>query len=113
MTQDKRMEAANRLEEALLNSGKSVYVLRLYVSGQTARSVHAIENIKHLCEEFLKDRHEIEVIDVYAQPERLKEAQIIGVPTLIKELPLPVRRFIGDLSNQENLIVGLDLRNIS
>jgi circadian clock protein KaiB len=110
MSQDKGIEAADRLEEALLRRGKDTYVLRLYVSGQTTRSVHAIENLKQLCEEYLKDRCEIEIIDVYQQPERLKNDEIIGVPTLIKELPLPVRKVIGDLSDTERVLVGLALK---
>ncbi len=110
MSQDKGIEAADRLEEALLRRGKDKYVLRLYVSGQTTRSVHAIENLKQLCEEYLKDRCEIEIIDVYQQPERLKEDEIIGVPTLIRELPLPVRKIIGDLSDTERVLIGLALK---
>ena len=93
-----------------MRSEKDTYVLRLYVSGQTTRSVRAIENLKQLCEEYLKGRYEIEIIDVYQQPERLKEDQIIGVPTLIKELPLPVRKVIGDLSDTERVLVGLALK---
>jgi circadian clock protein KaiB len=110
MSQDKGIETKDKLEEALLRSGKETYVLRLYVSGQTTRSVHAIENLKRLCEEYLKDRCEIEIIDVYQQPERLKKDQVIGVPTLIKELPLPVRKVIGDLSDTERVLVGLALK---
>jgi circadian clock protein KaiB len=111
MNQEKRNEVAYRLEEASLRSSKAKYVLRLYVSGQTSRSTHAIENLKKLCEEYLKDRHEIEIIDVYQQPERLREAQVIAVPTLIKELPHPVRKIIGDLSDTERVLVGLELQS--
>jgi circadian clock protein KaiB len=109
MSQKKGIEATDRLEEALLRSGEDTYVLRLYVSGQTTRSVRAIENLKQICEEYLKDRCEIEIIDVYQQPERLKEDQVVGVPTLIKELPLPMRKVIGDLSDTERVLVGLAL----
>jgi circadian clock protein KaiB len=110
MNQDKEIKAADRLEEASLRSGKDTYVLRLYVSGQTTRSVHAIENLKQLCDEYLKGRCEVEIIDVYQQPERLAKDQVIGVPTLIKELPLPVRKVIGDLSDTERVLVGLALK---
>jgi circadian clock protein KaiB len=110
MSQEKGIETKDRLEAALLRSGKDTYVLRLYVSGQTTRSVHAIENLKQLCEEYLKDRCEIEIIDVYQQPERLKKDQVVGVPTLIKELPLPMRKVIGDLSDTERVLVGLALK---
>ncbi|MFA6224460.1 MAG: circadian clock KaiB family protein [Desulfomonilaceae bacterium] len=110
MSQEKEINAADRMEEASLRSAKDNYVLRLYVSGQTTRSVRAIENLKQLCEEYLKGRCEIEIIDVYQQPERLKNDEIIGVPTLIKELPLPVRKVIGDLSDTERVLVGLALK---
>jgi circadian clock protein KaiB len=110
MSQEKGIETTDRLEEALLRSGKDKYVLRLYVSGQTTRSVRAIENLKQLCEQYLKDRCEIEIIDVYQQPERLMKDQVIGVPTLIRELPLPVRKVIGDLSDTERVLVGLALK---
>lgn len=111
MNQEKITESENNMEEASLRFKKAKYVMRLYVSGQTARSVRAIENLKKLCQEYLEDRHEIEIIDIYQQPERLKEAQVVAVPTLIKELPLPVRKIIGDLSDTQRVLVGLELRN--
>lgn len=86
------------------------YVLRLYVAGTTPNSVRAIENIKRICEEFLKGRYDLEVIDIYQQPVLAKGDQIIAVPTLIKKLPLPLRKFIGDMSVTERILVGLDLR---
>ena len=86
------------------------YVLRLYVAGTTPNSVRAIENIKRICEEFLKGRYDLEVVDIYQQPVLAKGDQIIAVPTLIKKLPLPLRKFIGDISSTERILVGLDLR---
>jgi circadian clock protein KaiB len=86
------------------------YVLRLYVAGQTPKSVNAITNIKKICEENLKGRYELAVIDLYQQPQLADGEQIIALPTLIKKLPPPLRRIIGDMSNTERLLVGLDLR---
>ena len=85
------------------------YVLRLYVAGQTPKSVNAITNIKKICEENLKGRYELAVIDLYQQPQLADGDQIIALPTLIKKLPLPLRRIIGDMSNSERMLVGLDL----
>ncbi len=85
------------------------YVLRLYVTGTTQRSAQAIMNIQNICEEHLKGRYELEVIDMYQQPVLAAGEQIIAAPTLIKKLPLPLRRFIGDMSNTERVSVGLDL----
>jgi len=89
---------------------KETWLLRLYVAGQTPNSVQAIENMKRICEEFLKGRYDLEVIDIYQQPLLAKGDQIIAVPTLIKRLPLPLRKFIGDMSATERILVGLDLR---
>jgi circadian clock protein KaiB len=86
------------------------YILRLYVSGMTARATAAIQNIQIICEQHLRGRYELQIIDVYQQPHLAKGEQIIAAPTLIKELPLPLRRFIGDLSQTEKILIGLDLR---
>jgi circadian clock protein KaiB len=85
-------------------------VLRLYVAGVTPRSVQAIENVKSVCETHLRGRYELQVIDVYKQPVLAKGDQIIAVPTLIKKVPAPLRTLIGDLSDVERVLVGLDLR---
>lgn len=85
------------------------FLLRLYVTGQTPRSVRAIENLQKFCGKFLKDRFELEVIDIYQQPALAAEGQILAAPTLIKTQPLPVRRLIGDLSDADRMISGLDL----
>jgi len=84
--------------------------LRLYVAGQTARAVRAFENLKGLCEEHLAGKYQIEVIDLLMNPQLAKGDQIIAVPTLVRKLPVPVRKIIGDLSNTEKVLVGLDLR---
>ena len=87
----------------------AVYVLRLYVTGQTPRSVLAIENIRRICAEYLSQPFSLEVIDIYQHPEACQEHEIIAAPTLIKFHPLPLRRIIGDLSNTEKVRIGLDL----
>jgi len=89
---------------------KDNYVLRLYITGSTSRSVLAITNLKKICEEYLEGRYELEVIDLYKKPGLAKGDQIIAAPTLIKKLPLPFRRIIGDMSNKEKVLLGLDLR---
>ena len=89
---------------------QTLYVLRLYVAGQTPKSINAITNIKKICEENLKGRYVLDVIDLYQQPLLARGEQIIAIPTLIKKLPLPIRRIIGDMSNTERVLVGLDLR---
>ncbi|RPH35808.1 thiol-disulfide isomerase [bacterium] len=85
------------------------YVLRLYVTGTTQRSTQAILNIRKICEKHLKGRYELEVVDIYQQPVLAAGEQIIAAPTLIKKLPLPLRRFIGDMSMTDRILVGLDL----
>jgi circadian clock protein KaiB len=89
------------------------YLLRLYVSGMTSRSTAAMATIKALCEEQLHGRYVLEVIDIYRHPEVAADAQIIAAPTLVRHLPEPLRRIIGDLSNQERLLMGLDLRPLT
>jgi circadian clock protein KaiB len=97
------------LEEILSHSPKGNYVLRLYVTGSTPQSSRAIENIKHICETYLSGRYELNVIDLYQQPELARDMQVIAAPTLIKELPLPLQRLIGDLSNTDRVLIALDL----
>jgi circadian clock protein KaiB len=91
---------------------KDVYILRLYVTGSTSRSAMAITNLKKICEEYLEGRYELEMIDLYLKPGLAKEDQIIAAPTLIKKLPLPFRRIIGDMSNKEKVLFGLDLAEL-
>ena len=86
------------------------YELRLYIAGNTPKSITALKNLKRYCEEHLKDQYEIEVIDLLKNPQLAEGDQILAVPTLVKKVPEPVRRIIGDLSNEEKVLVGLDLR---
>ena len=96
-------------EKAIKESGNRKYVLRLYVAGQTPKSSQAIMNIKKVCDQHLKGRYELEVIDIYQQPTLAEGEQIIAVPTLVKKLPLPLRRFIGTMADEERILMGLDL----
>jgi circadian clock protein KaiB len=97
-------------DQLVQRKATETYVLRLYVAGLTPRSQRAIKNIKKICDEHLNGRYDLEVIDVYQKPVLAKGEQIIAAPTLIKKLPLPLRRFIGDLSDSERILLGLDLR---
>jgi len=87
---------------------RAKYILRLYVTGSSARSLNAVRNLQKICEEHLPD-YDLEVIDIYKDPAAAREAQIIAAPTLVKKLPVPLRRFVGDLSNTQKLLVGLDI----
>ncbi len=89
--------------------GGQRFVLRLYVTGSTVRSSHAVANVRSLCEEYLAGRYDLEVVDIYQQPSEAAKDQVIAAPTLIKELPMPVKRLIGDLSDRDKVIVGLNL----
>ena len=89
------------------------WLLRLYVAGQTPKSSAAFDNLKRVCEENLKGRYTIEVIDLLKNPRLAKDDQILAVPTVVRKLPLPVRHLIGDLSNSERVLVGLDLRPVN
>ena len=97
------------LERAAQTPLDERYVLRLYVTGMTPRSARAIKNLQAICDEYLEGRFDLEVIDIYQQPVLAKGEQIIAAPTLIKQLPLPMRRIIGDMSDRERVLIGLDL----
>jgi len=103
-------DKSKRLEKNRKTSQKKSYVLILYIAGVTPRSTNAIINIKKICEKYLKGRYELEVIDIYKQPVLAKGEQVLAVPTLIKKLPLPLRKFIGDMSDTERILVGLDMK---
>lgn len=96
-------------ERSLSESKAQHYILRLYIAGTTIQSVTALRNIKKICEENLQGRYELEVVDIYQQAEALISENIVAVPTLIKELPLPLQRMIGNLSDTEKVLIGLDL----
>lgn len=103
--------ATARFEEALKQkrAHQAQYILRLYVTGSTPHSLKAIYNLKRLCEEYLPDAYELQIIDIYKNPDAVRDEQIIAAPTLIKKLPAPLRRFVGDLSNTQKLLIGLDI----
>jgi len=107
---DKVEFSTDEFEENIRKLDKDQYLLKLYITGMTPRSVRAIENIKKICEHYLHGRYSLEVIDLYQNPTLAKGEQIIAAPTLIKKLPLPLRRIIGDMSGTDRVIVGLDLR---
>jgi circadian clock protein KaiB len=105
-----RTRAQAALERAAAKRQTERYVLRLYIAGMTPRSMQSVQNIRTICEEHLHGRYDLEVVDLYQQPILADGEQIIAAPTLIKRLPLPLRRFIGDMSNTERILVGMDLR---
>jgi circadian clock protein KaiB len=106
---NKTSRAAQAFEKSLATRLAGKHILRLFVAGATARSHQAILRVHQLCEAELKDNYDLEVIDIYQQPHLARVNQIVATPTLIKELPLPVRRFIGNLANIIGLFVELDL----
>jgi circadian clock protein KaiB len=106
----KKFEAALAHPENAGRNGKEKYVLKLYITGMTARSQQALRNLKKVCRDYLGDAYELEVIDIYQQPTLAKGEQIVAAPTLIKKLPEPLRKFIGSMADKEKMLVGLDLQ---
>lgn len=100
-------------ERSLAQPTQERYVLRLYISGMTPAATRAVENIKSICEEHLAGRYDLEIVDIYQQPVLAKDEQILAAPTLIKKLPEPLRRIIGDLSKKDRVLLGLDLKSKS
>jgi circadian clock protein KaiB len=109
-TTPRRSRTKQELEAAARSASPRKHVLKLYVAGTSRRSAAAIRNITEICEQYLKGHYELRIIDIYQQPTLAKGEQIIAAPTLIKKLPLPLRRFIGDLANKDKVLVGLDVR---
>ena len=109
MTLKERNGLRAAFEKAAQAPPADQYVLRLYVTGMTQRSARAVKNLQAICDEFLHGRYDLEVVDIYQQPVLTKGEQIIAAPTLIKKLPLPMRRIIGDMSNRDRVLLGLDL----
>jgi len=103
------MPAKRSSKEQPVSSGEDKWVLRLYVAGQTPKALTAFSNLKKICEGQLNSRYSIEVIDLLVNPHLGAEDQIFALPTLVRKLPVPVRKIIGDLSNTERVLVGLDL----
>lgn len=109
----KKIKVKSSTEEFETASGmqkQEKYLLRLYVTGLTPKSTRAIANVKELCKKHLEGRYDLEVIDIYQQPKLAEGEQIIAAPTLIKKLPLPLRRIIGDMSDTDRFLVGIDLK---
>jgi len=109
VAQTKPKKTARAFKKATKKQGERKYILILYVTGMTPRSIQAVNSLKKICKESLQGRYDLEVIDIYQQPDVAKRAQLVAAPTLIKKLPLPLRRFIGDMTNTEKIIVGLDI----
>jgi circadian clock protein KaiB len=103
-------DAGRDLEKAARRQARESYVLKLYVAGMSSRSEAAIRSITEICEKHLEGRYELEIVDIYQHPELAREEQIIAAPTLIKKLPQPLRKLIGNMADRERVIVGLDLR---
>lgn len=93
-------------------NNSEVWELRLYVAGQTPKSIQAFANLKRICEEYLAGKYRIEVIDLMENPQLAQRDQILAVPTLVRKLPPPIKKIIGDLSNTERVLVGLDVRQV-
>ncbi|KAA9332092.1 circadian clock protein KaiB [Hymenobacter busanensis] len=98
--------------DAPLAMDEETWELRLYVAGQTAKSVTALANLKRYCERYLKGRYQLEVIDLLQHPHLAEGDQVLAIPTLVRKVPKPIRKIIGDLSNQEKVLVGLDIRTV-
>lgn len=98
-------------EEALAKEKENAYVLRLYVAGMGPKSIQAINNIKHIFEEYAPGMYELEIIDIYQHPVFARDGQIVAAPTLIKELPPPLRKLIGSMSDTERVLMGMDLKS--
>jgi circadian clock protein KaiB len=105
-----KIKTTKRRESNSKGGPAKLWQLRLYVAGQTTKSLTAFSNLKKICESHLNGRYQIEVIDLVAQPQLSKGDQILAIPTLVRKLPVPVRKIIGDLSDTERVLVGLDLR---
>jgi circadian clock protein KaiB len=106
----KPRSSTSEFETASRRSHEEQYVLRLYIAGTTPASSRSVETLRAICEEHLKGRYELMVVDVFQQPVLAKDEQIVAVPTLIKKLPSPLRRIVGDLSNEQRVLLGLDLK---
>ncbi len=104
-------DSIEAFEKAIENTENGKYVLRLYVAGMGPKSMQAIDNIKRILEEYLPDRYQLEIIDIYQNPIFAKDGQIVAAPTLIKELPPPLRKLIGSMSDTERVLVGMDLKS--
>ena len=110
MEKNRGETSTEEFEKAAARRDREKYVLRLYVTGMTPKSTLAIANVQKICDKYLQGYYELEVVDIYRQPKLAKGDQIIATPTLIKKLPLPLRKLIGDMSDTEKFLVGIDLK---
>lgn len=104
-------DSIEAFEEALAKTRDEKHILRLYVAGMNPKSIQAIDNIKRICEEYLTGKYQLEVIDIYQFPIFAKDGQIVAAPTLIKELPPPLRKLIGSMANTEKVLLGMDIKS--
>ncbi len=111
MRQKKPTVSTGAFERLLTDLTRKNYVLRLYITGTTPQSLRAIENVRKICEQHLDGYYRLDIVDLYQQPELAQGEQIVAAPTLVKQLPLPVRRVLGDMSKTERVLVGLGLRD--
>jgi circadian clock protein KaiB len=102
-------QTLGEFERLVSDLSRPKYLFRLYIAGNTMRSTQAIANVRRICDQYLAGFYELEVIDVYQSPGATRNSDIIALPTLIKELPLPTKRFIGDMSDEEKIVIGLKL----
>jgi circadian clock protein KaiB len=109
-TRKRKRRSPGEMEQPVSESLQTKYVLRLYINGSTLKSTLAVKNIKQVCEQHLNGRYDLEIIDICQQANLARDEQIVAVPTLIKRLPRPLRRLIGDLSDQNKVLFGLDLK---
>ncbi len=109
MSKEAPSDMKNRMEKTLAGRQKEKFILRLFITGTTPASTAAILNLKKICDEYLDGRYELDVIDIYQHPEAARDEQIIAAPTLIKKLPLPIRKFIGNMADKERILAGLNL----
>ncbi len=105
-------EISNTPQDPSPEGESGTFLLKLYVAGKTPRSVTAIQNLKKICEEHLKGRYQLEVIDLAHNPSQARTDKILAIPTLIRSLPIPIRRIIGDLSDKDQVLIGLNIENI-
>jgi len=112
MSDQPPIDSKDKMEAELKSSANARYMLRLYVVGSSPRTEGVIENLRELCEKRLKGRYQLEIVDISKNPQIAISEHIIATPTLVKVLPLPIRRIIGDLSRLDRVIVGLDLINL-
>ena len=107
--ENKQEDRVREFEAALKDLNQEKYVFRLFIAGCSPKSVQAIENVRRICDKYLAGRYQLEVIDIYQQPILARDGQIVAAPTLVKELPPPLRKIIGTLSDTDRVLIGLDL----